>query len=340
MLRFKNGLLLGTFMSAAGAADTGGGGGGAGPANANFLATLPETVRGHEAFRDVKDAGDLASRYHKAIATPFAEQLPEDIRGDANFKDIKDLPSLAKSFINAQKKIGVPADRLLQLPQDDKDDKSWGEIYNKLGRPESVDKYEVPKLGDGKDYGEADKAFQQKLLPILHEAGITQRQLAAIVPKWNGILAELGMSTAQDTAAGIAAADEALTKEWGAAKSEKLALAKGAVNYFAETLKLGDGLKQALERPGPDGKPIGNDPAFSKLFAYLGETMREDGLLGKGAGGGDGALSPAEAEQQINALQADEKFMKSYTNRRDPGHADAVARMQKLYEQKTAAQAA
>lgn len=329
-------------MSSAGADPNAGGGGGGGQGNAAFLATLPEAVRGHESFKDVKDVADLATRYHKSHATPFAETLPEDIRGDASFKDIKDLPSLAKSFLNAQKKIGVPADRLLTIPQDDKPE-SWTEVYAKLGRPEKIEGYEIPKLGEGKDYSESDKAFQSKMLPILHEAGVTQRQLGAIVPKFNALMNEL--ATAQQTAIAenVAQGDQALTKEWGAAKGENLSRAKGAITYFAgdgSPLKLGKDLKAALEMKSADGRALGDIPAVSELFAYLGKTMEEDGLIGKGGGGGEGAMSPAEAEQNIDALMKDEKFMKSYMNKRDPGHADAVARMQKLYEMKTAQAAA
>jgi len=339
MLRFLDGHLLGTTSHTGTDPNASGGGGGNGGAGANgFLATLPETVRGHDAFKDVKDVSDLATRYHKTVATPFAEQLPEDIRGDASFKDIKDLPSLAKSYLNAQKKIGVPADRLLTLPQDDKPE-SWNEIYTKLGRPESVDKYEIPKPGEGKDYTEGDRQFQQKMLPILHEAGVTQRQLAAIVPKFNALMGEL--STAQQTAIqeNVAKGDEALTKEWGAAKGENLSRAKKAMSFFAQPdspLKLGKDLAAALELKAADGRALGDIPAVAELFAYLGKNMEEDGLIGKGGGGGDGALSPVEAEQQINALQGDKAFMAAYTSKKHPGHADAVARMSRLYEFKTA----
>ncbi len=333
MLRFLDGHLLGTTSHAGDAA--GGGGGGD---NAAFLASLPEPMRGHDGFKDVKDVGDLATRYHRSLTTPFADQLPADIKGDAAFKDIKDLGGLAKSYLSSQRMIGIPAERRLAIPQDDKPE-SWNEVYAKLGRPEKADGYQIPALADGKQYSEADKTFQTKLMPVLHEVGLSQRQINALVPKWNGIMAEYAMAEQNATQQRIAAGDAELTKTWGAAKDEKLSLAKGAISFFAgpgSPLKLGKDLQAALELKGSDGKSLGDLPAVSELMAYLGQTMREDRLIGKGGGGGEGTPTPTEAEQQINALYADNEFMKAYNNKKHPGHADAVMRMQKLFEAKTA----
>ena len=64
----------------------------------------------------------------------------------------------------------------------------------------------------------------------------------------------------------------------------------------------------------------------------LGMNLQEDGVIGRGGSGGT-MHSPGEARQQISALQKDAAFTKSYQDKRDPGHADAVARMKTLYEQ-------
>jgi hypothetical protein len=68
------------------------------------------------------------------------------------------------------------------------------------------------------------------------------------------------------------------------------------------------------------------------VLAKIGSQLQEDRILGKDGGGASSALSPAEAQQQINALQADPAFRKSYLDRADPGHADAVTKMTRLYQ--------
>lgn len=46
------------------------------------------------------------------------------------------------------------------------------------------------------------------------------------------------------------------------------------------------------------------------------------------------ANNQAQIEQQIRAKYADDKFMKIYTNKRDPGHKAAVEEMQRLFQMK------
>lgn len=327
MLKFIDGRLAG-LMSSAGAAalDAGAGGG------KDFAASLPEPIRTHEAFKDVKDVATLATKYHErvtAASKPFAEQLPEDIRGDAAFKDIKDLPGLAKSYQHAAKMVGLDKARVLAMPAND-DAKEWHDFANKLGRPESAEKYAIPKRADGKDYSEGDVAFQKALLPALHEADLTQRQVALLVPAWNKMQDDAAAAAAKNDETARATSSEALKKEWGTAYDDKLGLAHEALVHFSGELKLGDALAKELDRT-----KLGNSPALAKLLAHLGGNLKEDGLIGKGGSrGAAGELSPTEAEQQINAKRKDEKFMKAYGDKREPGHADAVKEMERLYQMK------
>lgn len=309
MLRFLDGHLLGTTSSAGAAASEGGGGAAA------------------------ASAAGAAGEWKFPSDKPFAEYLPEPYKADPNFRDIKSFDDVLKGFVSARRMVGMDKNRLAVLPKDDNDNDALTNIYKQLGRPEKIDGYEIPKPGAGKEYSAGDVAFQKAILPVLHEAGLTQRQVNAIVPKWNEMQNAAATAEQQRTQAEMAEASRALDAEFGVAKAEKLGLASGAIDYFANELKLGDGLKKALERPGPDGRALGNDPAFIKLFVYLGEAMKEDGLIGKGGAGQTDLRSPNEAKQEIAALQKDEKFLRAYRDKRDPGHADALARMKGLYEQ-------
>lgn len=327
MLKFLDGIKAGLMMSAAGVAADQGAGGGQQPANSNFLSALPETLRAHPAFAEVKDVGDLATRYADT-QKPFAERLPEKIRGEAAFKDIKDLDGLANSYFNAQKMIGLPKDRVLALPAPDADAKAWDEVWGRLGRPETADKYVVPKRADGKDYSETDLATQKVLLQMLHEAGAPQRLIDNVVPKWNEFVDGLTAADATKTKADLDARVAALKTKWGAAANDKSKLANDAILHLDQTLNLGGALAKEF-----DGAKIEQFPALAEVFAHIGGMYREDGVIGKGGSGGQGdMLSPAEATQQINALHGDEKFMQAYKSKDHPGHKDAVDRMMRLYE--------
>jgi hypothetical protein len=251
----------------------------------------------------------------------FAEQLPEDIRGEAAFRDIKDLGGLAKGFLNAQKLLGVPADQLLRLPGAADDTAAWDGVYAKLGRPEKADAYAFSevKLPDGMSI---DDGLKKGYQDIAHKAGLSTKQADELYKWWNGTMGERFAASQGQTQQQMAAAETALRTEWGQAFDQNVALGRQAVQHYG-----GEKLLAELEATG-----LGNHPELAKVFARMGKDLQEDGVIGAG-GGGTGINSPGEARQQISALQKDTTFTKAYTDKRDPGHADAVARMAALYTQ-------
>lgn len=250
----------------------------------------------------------------------FAETLPEDIRGEAAFRDIKDLPGLAKSYFNATKLIGARPEDVIRLPTNPDDAEAWSAVHARLGRPESPDKYGFtpPKLPEGVAI---DEKLQTGFAGMAHKAGLTTKQASALYDWYNGAFGEHYTANAAATAAKEDAAIGALKTEWGAAFDQNLELAKGALAHYGDKA-LADELVATRQ---------GNNPALLKLFAKLGSQLSEDGVIGKASGGGAGALSPAEAKQQINGLRGDTEFSKAYMDGKHPGHKEAVAKMADLH---------
>jgi hypothetical protein len=62
--------------------------------------------------------------------------LPDELKNDATLQNFKDIESLAKTVVHQQKVLGSR----IPLP---KNDDEYNELYNKLGRPEDPNKYEV-----------------------------------------------------------------------------------------------------------------------------------------------------------------------------------------------------
>ena len=296
----------------------------AAPSGGEWTASLPAEVRGHASLSDVRDVGDLASRYVQ-LNKPFAEQLPEKIRGEAAFKDIKNLEGLANSYYNAQKMIGVPKDQLLRLPTSDKPE-DWAAVYNRLGRPEKPDGYSL-KVPDG--FPPPEKDYKDSAFAKAHELGLSQKQLQGM-QNWLYERAGQALAARQASTDGARAkAIDTLKNEWGAAFDNKVEQSRGAMMYYAEKAGLGEALRQAMDETG-----AGDHPVFVKLFNYMGLNLNEDGKLTGKAFGGGALSSPVEAQQQINALRGDGNFMKAYhnPNKRDPAHLEAVGRMEALYK--------
>jgi hypothetical protein len=136
-----------------------------------WTASLPEPIRGHEAWKEIPDVGTLANKYLET-RRPFAEQLPKDIAADPSFKDLKDLDGLARSYHGQVKLLGVPKDQLLRLPTSD-EPKEWDPIYSRLGRPEKPDGYKLT-LPEGM---QLNPETSKPIFEAAHKAGVSQKQL-------------------------------------------------------------------------------------------------------------------------------------------------------------------
>jgi hypothetical protein len=109
----------------------------------------------------------------------WRSSIPDDIRGEKSLADIKDVGALAKGYVESQKMIGrsirIPGKdaektdfdafygKLREVPgvvymPDGADEAAMGDLYTKLGRPESPDKYQLKRpdnLPEGMVYNES-----------------------------------------------------------------------------------------------------------------------------------------------------------------------------------------
>lgn len=203
------------------------------------------------------------------------------------------------SYQNLEKVFGADkAGRTILAPKSDDDADGWNALYNRLGRPESADKYELPvPEGD-------DGSFAQAAAPVLHELGLTTKQAKGLAEWWN-----------KASASRIEAADEAFSKqseaeyaalkgEWGAAAAQNEELAKRAVLKFGKEAGIDEATFDSLERAIGTAKVM-------KLFHAIGAQFREADFVGSDAPS-SGAMTPAQAKNKVAALFADKEFMGRY----------------------------
>jgi hypothetical protein len=97
---------------------------------------------------------------------------------------------LLDSFVNAQRLVGADKATILQMPKDDDAAKGWDDVWNRWAARKAPTNTPSAKKADGSDYDDVDKAFQKEILPVLHQAGITQRQFDKIRPAIDALAAE------------------------------------------------------------------------------------------------------------------------------------------------------
>lgn len=261
-----------------------------------------------------------------SVPVAFADSLPEDIRADASLRDIKDLAGLARSYVNGQKLLGRQGQdptSLVAIPKAEDAD-AWSALYDRLGRPKDTAGYKLtdPTLPQGTVI---DTQLRDGYLSAAHAAGMTNQQADALFKWYNETYATRATAESEAVASRRAQADQALRKDWGTAYDQNLGLARDALQHYGSNIA--PGIMDELEATG-----LGNLPALAKLFAALGKNLAEDGALTGRNSGSASVLSPTEAKQQINTKMADRDFVKVYTDKKAPGHAEAVLAMEQLYK--------
>ena len=267
------------------------------------------------------DGGQGASEQPEAPATEdtgnWMDSIPEDLRGDSSLADIKDVAGLAKGYVHAQKMIG--ADKVV-LPAADAPQEDMDAFYNKLGRPEKADGYEVPTENMPAEIP-VDGELIGKFFEEAHRVGLSKSQAAALV-RWQTTLQQdqMGLYEQQNIEA-MQQSESAMRKEFGNAFEEKLSMAQDVVKKFG-----GDELVQVLNETG-----LGNSPEVIRAFANIAKVISNDEVIG-GGGRQTFMSSPAESKAAITERKRDPNFMAAYHDGNHVGHKEAVEEMGRLIE--------
>jgi hypothetical protein len=247
-------------------------------------------------------------------AADWKTSLAEDIRADKSLAPIKDINSLAKSYIHAQKLVGVEK---IPLPNKHATEEDWNVVYDKLGRPKSPEEYKYNISEDTNIDEGALKIFSEQA----HKLGLLPQQADGVVKFYNDMMAEnlKSLDAAAETAR--VESEQQLRKEFGRAFEQKITKASQlAREYVGEDI-----LNMNLE----SGVKLGDHPQVVKAFAKLAEMVGEDNFV---AQSGPNYLTPNEIENEIAKLQAPGS---AYWNKSHPNHDKAVQEVFALRQQLT-----
>ena len=168
----------------------------------------------------------------------WKDSISEVYRNDPNIEKFTEIDALAKSYINATKMIGQ--DKVV-IPTNNSTEEHWDEVYDKLGRPESAEKYSLDAKSEVVNLDEAAiKSFAEQS----HKLGLNNKQ---------------------------AQAEQELRQEWGRDFEAKVkqagALAKANMDA------------KVLDMPLQDGRRLGDHPEIIRGFAKIANMMQEDKIV-------------------------------------------------------------
>lgn len=129
--------------------------------------------------------------------------IPDSYKDRAWLKKYNTIEDMFKGMDGAQELIGK---RPAGIPHENASPEEWNEFYNKLGRPESPDKYNIEYPQDLPEGVQISDEQHQNFTKLAHEIGLTQKQVEQ--------LAAFDMKRTQDTLASMHPDMEALDREF------------------------------------------------------------------------------------------------------------------------------
>ena len=213
----------------------------------------------------------------------FVNTLEESIRGEPSLKNFNDANTLAKSYLSAQRMIGLDK---IAIPNQNSSQEEWNAAYDSLGRPSTPDEYNLSYTSDN----ENDVAQVKEFGNVAHSLGLNPQQANGILNFYSNLQNQSVESLSANQEVLKQQTETELRKEFGMAYDQKINKASQAAKTFAN--------EEIFNLPLQDGRLLGDHPEIVKAFVKIAESMSEDNLVGET----QGALTPNEAQKEIGEL--------------------------------------
>jgi hypothetical protein len=243
----------------------------------------------------------------------WKEAISQEYRSNPNIEKFTELDALAKSYINAVSMIGTDK---IPLPGKSATDEQWNEVYNKLGRPESADKY---TLEFKTDVAPVDEKVIKGFAQNAHKLGLNNKQAQGILEFYKSTLEGSAKEMSVNMETAQAEATNALRSEWGRAYDDNLRKAANVAQTYLEP--------ELLDTQLRDGSRLGDNPKIIKAFANIANLLSEDKIIGTES---DNILQGREVEKEIEELTSDRQG--AYWNKMHPNHNKVVNQVLALRE--------
>ena len=274
---------------------------------------------------DVAAAQEVAPEQGSGDATvdDWKAALPEELQRDPSIAHIKDVPNLAQSYVNGQRMIGAEK---LAIPGKFGTDEEWNQVYDKLGRPETPEGYEL-EMNNVPEGLESNPELVGWFQQTAHEVGLTPSQAQKLADKYNEMAGQAENTPSQQQAEAQALEEEGireLQREYGKAFDNKIGIGRAVLSQYG-----GDEL---LDLRLEDGRSLGSHPGLVRMVVnigdYMGKNLGEDSIAGL-VPKSDGAITPNDAQKEIDKLTV---MGGPYWDSKHPNHSGAVAEVLRLRE--------
>jgi len=245
------------------------------------------------------------------VAKSWKEAISEEFRNDPNISKFTELDALAKSYINATRMIGQDK---VAVPNENSTDDQWNEVYAKLGRPETADKY---KLEAKSDIVPIDEGAIKTFAETSHKLGLNNKQAQGILEYYKSMMEGTAQQSRIDYETSHAEAQQQLRQEWGKSYDENVKKAAAVAKANLGT--------DILEVQLKDGSVLGDNPTLIKGFLKIANMMSEDKIVSTESESVD---QGKDVEQEIARIMNDRTG--PYWNKTHPDHDKIVQQVYTL----------
>lgn len=268
----------------------------------------------------VSGAGESGSVAPAGSQNDWTAHIPQEYAAEKFWEPLKGkgFGDVLKTYAEAQKFIGgsirLPGEK--DAPQDR--EKKLNDVYAKLGRPESPDKYDLklPEVGGIKWDDNAVGMFKQ----TAHKLGLNSTQL-------NGLLTMYGehLKTGLPNIEALnQKGAQALQEHWGVNAKRNAVMAENGFKQLALAELGAEGSERLLDAINASG--FGSNPDFVRVVARIVSETGED----KYVDGVDNHRTDEQTDDEIRTLMGSKEYMDD----RLPGHQAAVDKVRRLFEEK------
>ena len=243
----------------------------------------------------------------------WKDSISEEFRKDPNIEKFTEIDALAKSYINATKMIGQ--DKVV-IPTNNSTEEHWDEVYDKLGRPESAEKYSLD--AKSKVVSLDDNAVKQ-FAETSHKLGLNNKQAQGLLEFYKTNMEGTAQQAKIDTETAQAQSEQALRSEWGREFDTKV---KQAGSLAKANIK-----PEILDMTLSNGTRLGDHPEIIKGFAKIAGMMAEDKIVSTES---ESVQSNQNIQDEIDSIVNDKAS--PYWNKGHPNHDKQVQQVYTLRE--------
>ena len=243
----------------------------------------------------------------------WKESISEVYRNDPNIEKFTEIDALAKSYINATRMIGQ--DKVV-IPTNNSTEDQWNEVYDKLGRPESAEKYSL----DAKSkVVSLDENAVKQFAETSHKLGLNNKQAQGLLEFYKQNMEGTAQQAKIDTETAQAQAEQELRSEWGREFDTKV---KQASSLAKANIK-----PEILDMTLSNGTRLGDHPEIIKGFAKIAGMMAEDKIVSTES---ESVQSNQNIQDEIDSIVNDKAS--PYWNKGHPNHDKQVQQVYTLRE--------